>query len=101
MKDKSLKTIFMIAIVCVVGYNVYQSQEEVSLSALNLANIEALARSEGGGGYFVSSSSTVVDSKETPISTIITTAITTNCIPGGRNNCTSGVTYVTTTIPKS
>ena len=34
---------------CVAGYNVYQSQEEVSLSALNLANIEALARGEEGG----------------------------------------------------
>lgn len=49
MKNKLLKTIFVITIVGVAGYNVYQSQEEVSLSALNLANIEALARGEEGG----------------------------------------------------
>ena len=31
---------------CVAGYNVYQSQKDSSLSALNLANIEALAGGE-------------------------------------------------------
>lgn len=31
---------------CVAGYNVYQSQKKVSLSVLNLANIEALANNE-------------------------------------------------------
>ena len=36
---------------CVAGYGVYQSQKKVSLSALNLANIEALANNESGGNY--------------------------------------------------
>ena len=36
---------------CVAGYGVYQSQKKVSLSALNLANIEALAQGEEAHKY--------------------------------------------------
>lgn len=51
MKKKILGAIFVIAIVCVGGYNVYQAQKRIPLSALNLANIEALAQDETEGGY--------------------------------------------------
>ena len=48
---KSLvKTVAMMAIVCVVALKAYNNQNEVQLSDVVLANVEALAEGEDGPG---------------------------------------------------
>ena len=47
MKKLIKKAAFVAAFALAAGYGVYSSQEEVELSELALANIEALARTEG------------------------------------------------------
>ena len=46
MKKKIMGLIAIVAIAAVAGYNIYTSQNNVKLSALALANVEALARYE-------------------------------------------------------
>ena len=46
MKKKIMGFIAIVAIAAVAGYNIYTSQNNVKLSALALANVEALARYE-------------------------------------------------------
>lgn len=46
MKKKIMGLIAVVAIAVVAGYNIYTSQNNVKLSALALANVEALARYE-------------------------------------------------------
>lgn len=48
MKKKMLSAMFAVAIMAVAGYNVYMNQTKNNLSELALANIEALAKNEGG-----------------------------------------------------
>lgn len=51
MKQKIMSIIAVVAIAAITGYNVYTSQNNVKLSDLALANIEALASSgEGSQG---------------------------------------------------
>lgn len=83
MKKKIMGIVAIIVIVATVGYNLYASQNEVELSNLALANIEALAN-DGESGYSCSA--------------------TANCYYGGRVegsvsctgkvSCTSGYEYV-------
>lgn len=47
---KLLGIITVVAIVAAAGWNFSQSQNEVEMSDLALANVEALARGEGGNG---------------------------------------------------
>lgn len=47
MKRNILKVTLIIAFVCAVGYNVYNSKKTVTMSELALANVEALAADEG------------------------------------------------------
>lgn len=46
MKKKVMGIIAVVAVAAVAGYNVYTSQSNVKLSALVLANVEALANPE-------------------------------------------------------
>lgn len=48
MKQKIMSIIAVVAIAAITGYNVYTSQNNVKLSDLALANIEALASSGEG-----------------------------------------------------
>lgn len=41
---QTLKTSIALAIVLIAGYNVYTSQQDVKMSSLTLANIEALMK---------------------------------------------------------
>ncbi|MDH6342885.1 hypothetical protein M2480_001460 [Parabacteroides sp. PFB2-12] len=50
MKKKILSTVMLVAIAATAGWNSYQNENKVILSELGLANVEALARNEGGGG---------------------------------------------------
>ena len=84
MKKKMMGFIAIVAIVAVTGYNAYTSQNNMKLSSLTLANVEALAN-DGESGYSCSA--------------------TANCYYGGRvegsvsctgkTSCTSGYGYVT------
>ena len=49
MKKKILKAAFVAAFAMIAGYSVYNSQKDVALSDVALANVEALARGEGSG----------------------------------------------------
>ena len=49
MKKKILKAAFVAAFAMIAGYGVYNSQKDVVLSDLALANVEALASGEGSG----------------------------------------------------
>jgi hypothetical protein len=51
MKKKVLSIVFVAAIAVAGAWNFVQTQEESPLSDLALANVEALAQSEGGSGY--------------------------------------------------
>ncbi|MEY8687492.1 NVEALA domain-containing protein [Bacteroides sp. AN502(2024)] len=83
MKKKIMGIIAIVVVATVAGYNVYTSQNNVRLSDLVLANIEALAN-DGESGYSCSA--------------------TANCYYGGRVegsvsctgkvSCTSGYEYV-------
>ncbi|WP_368045046.1 NVEALA domain-containing protein, partial [uncultured Bacteroides sp.] len=46
MKKKIMGLIAIVAIAVVAGYNIYTSQSNMRMSALVLANVEALARYE-------------------------------------------------------
>ena len=47
---KIFKTLFVVAVAIIAGYNVYQSKTVMNgMSELALANVEALAGSESGG----------------------------------------------------
>lgn len=50
--NKPVKLILMLIVALVGGYGVYASQQENELSELALANVEALAQSEGGDYEF-------------------------------------------------
>lgn len=61
MKKKILKAAFVATFAMIAGYGVYNSQKDVVLSDIALANVEALARAEaympggtcyGAGGNF-------------------------------------------------
>ena len=54
MKKKVIGIFTIVAIATVVGYNAYTSQSNLKLSALALANVEALARYEYPGGGIIS-----------------------------------------------
>lgn len=61
MKKKVIGIFTIVAIATVVGYNAYTSQSNLKLSALALANVEALARYEyPGGGILVISLNTIL-----------------------------------------
>ena len=47
---KVIKLAFVAAFVAVAGYGVYANQTSDAMSDLALANVETLARGEGGGG---------------------------------------------------
>lgn len=47
MKKSVLKIVFASAFALVAGYSVYASQQKVEMSDLAMANVEALAQSEG------------------------------------------------------
>lgn len=47
MKRNILKAAFVAAFAMIAGYGVYNSQKDVVLSDVALANVEALARGEG------------------------------------------------------
>ena len=49
MKKNILKLTFIAAVAVVAGYTAYNSQKEVALSDLALANVEALAHNEATG----------------------------------------------------
>jgi uncharacterized Rmd1/YagE family protein len=53
MKNKLLISIFMVAVLTIVGWNISESQSDLALSDVVLANIEALAneRAEPGTLY--------------------------------------------------
>ena len=53
MKKLIKKAAFVAAFALATGYGVYSSQEEVELSELALANVEALADEEIGNGSWV------------------------------------------------
>ena len=54
MKKKLLRTVAIAAIAIFAGYNVYKSQNEIELSDLALANIEAFAwGGESSGPYYL------------------------------------------------
>ena len=63
---KFMKIAFVAAFVAVAGYGVYASQKSDIMSDLALANVEALAQSEGSGSsgcrYRMASRCGVVDS---------------------------------------
>lgn len=46
MKKKVMGIVAIVAIIAFVGYNIYTSQNNMKLSSLALANVEALARYE-------------------------------------------------------
>ncbi|EDV01515.1 hypothetical protein BACCOP_01458 [Phocaeicola coprocola DSM 17136] len=48
MNKKILKVVFASAFALVAGYSVYASQQEVEMSDLAMANVEALAGGESG-----------------------------------------------------
>ena len=50
MKKNILKATLVAAFGLIAGFNVYNSQKSDAMSELALANVEALARGEGGGG---------------------------------------------------
>lgn len=50
MKNKFLKSVFVIAIAMIAGINVYNAQKTVVLSDVAMANVEALADTEGEYG---------------------------------------------------
>lgn len=50
MKKKVMGIIAVVAIAAIAGYNTFTSQNDVKLSDLALANVEALARGEAGFG---------------------------------------------------
>lgn len=51
MKNKMLATILVTLVTVFTGYNIYQSQNSITLSDLVLANVEALASdNEASGG---------------------------------------------------
>lgn len=50
MEKKIMGLIAVVAVAAVAGYNVYTSHNNVKLSDLTLANVEALARGEAGLG---------------------------------------------------
>ncbi len=49
MKKNILKLVFASAFALVAGYSVYNSQQNVEMSDLAMANVEALASGESGG----------------------------------------------------
>ena len=49
MKKNFLKYGFAVAFALVAGYGIYASQQEVEMSDLAMANVEALANGESGG----------------------------------------------------
>lgn len=49
MKKKIVGVIAVVAIAAIAGYNVYSSQNDVKLSDLALANVEALAQQGESG----------------------------------------------------
>lgn len=51
MKKKIFGAALIAAMALAAGWNFNQSKNEVSLSDLALANVDALASGEGGGGY--------------------------------------------------
>lgn len=51
MKKNILKLTFIAAVAVVAGYTAYNSQKEVALSDLALANVEALAHNEATGAH--------------------------------------------------
>ncbi len=51
MKKKILKASFVAAFAMIAGYGVYNSQKDVVLSDIALANVEALAGGESGEGF--------------------------------------------------
>lgn len=63
---KMIKIAFVAAFVAIAGYGVYTNQKSEALSDLALANVEALAQSEGSGSsgcrYRMASRCGVVDS---------------------------------------
>ena len=63
---KMIKIAFVAAFVAIAGYGVYTNQKSETLSDLTLANVEALAQSEGSGSsgcrYRMASRCGVVDS---------------------------------------
>lgn len=48
MKKNILKASFVAAFAMIAGYSVYNSQKDVALSDIALANVEALASGESG-----------------------------------------------------
>ena len=50
---KILRKILVALIVASVGYGVYASQQDVEMSDLAMANVEALAGGESDGGYHI------------------------------------------------
>lgn len=52
MKKNILKLAFASAFAFVAGYGIYASQQEVEMSDLALANVEALAQSESDGDTY-------------------------------------------------
>ena len=53
MKNKFLKSVFVIAIAMIAGINVYNAQKTVVLSDVAMANVEALADYEVGKGNWI------------------------------------------------
>lgn len=51
MRKKLFATMIVAVVAVAASYNIYQSQNTNTLSDLALANVEALAASEGSGGY--------------------------------------------------
>ena len=49
MKTRIIKATLAVAFIAVAGYTAYNSQKEVELSDLAMANVEALASGEGSG----------------------------------------------------
>ena len=49
MKKNILKLVFASAFALLAGYSVYDSQQNIEMSDLAMANVEALARGEGSG----------------------------------------------------
>ena len=49
MKKNIVKLVFASAFALLAGYSVYDSQQNIEMSDLAMANVEALARGEGSG----------------------------------------------------
>lgn len=52
MKNKFLKSVFVIAIAMIAGINVFKAQQPVQLSDIAMANVEALADNEDDENFF-------------------------------------------------